>query len=136
MAGAIAYATYIEVGVYLKAALLAGNQSLITTYCLDGSRAIDRYTDRYFYPQGTSTRYFDGNGTNEITIPVHDFYSLTVLKVALVENNDPTDATQWYTISGDGKTPPSNYYLEPSNPVEIGSAADQTALQPYCRVSL
>ena len=136
MAGAVAYATYTDVAVYLKAASLAGNQPMFTTFCLNASRGIDRYCERYFYANGTATKYFDGAGTPELTLWEHDFYTLTVLKVALVENNDPTDNTQWYTISGNGVTPPSNFYLEPANPVEIGSVGDQTAVRPYYRIAL
>ena len=136
MAGATAYATYTDVAVYLKAASLAGNQPMFTTFCLNASRGIDRYCERYFDARGAATRYFDGNGSPELTIAEHDFYSLTVLKIALNENNDFTDPAQAYTISGDGKTPPSNYYLGPSNPVEIGSVGDQTAVRPYYRITL
>src|SRR5207253_1061617 len=55
---------------------------------------------------------------------------------ALTENNDFTDASQAYTISGNGVTPPSNFYLEPANQVEIGSVGDQTAVRPFHRIEL
>lgn len=138
MAGAIAYATTTDVQSYVKGPTLSSgaNGTLLTTLLLRASRMIDDFCERYFYPDSTGQKFFDGDGTSKLYVPRHDFYTVTVLKIALTENTDPTDPTQWYTISGDGVTPPSNFYLEPANPDNIGAVASQTARRPYYKIEL
>ncbi len=136
MAGAAAYGTTSDVGAYLPNVVTSEESASWTILLNVASRAIDRYTDRYFYADGISTKYFDGDGSTDLYVRDHDFYTLTALKIALTENNDPADSTQWYTIHGDGITPPSNFYLEPSNRREIGSVTDQTMLEPFYRITI
>lgn len=131
MAGATAYATTAEVNGYLPNVTLSEESANWTILLNVASREIDRFCDRYFYSNGVSTKYFDADGSSALYISKHDFYTLTALKIALTENNDPADSTLWYTISGDGVTPPSNFFLYPDNEREIGSVTDQTLKRPY-----
>ena len=75
-------------------------QSLITS----SSRLIDGYLgvdDNYFYPStDTQTRYFDGNGEDEL--PIGSFISISTLQVA--ENG--TDYITWSS---------TDYYFHPYN---------------------
>ena len=75
-------------------------QSLITS----SSRLIDGYLgvdDNYFYPStDTQTRYFDGNGGDEL--PIGSFISISTLQVA--ENG--TDYITWSS---------TDYYFHPYN---------------------
>lgn len=65
----------------------------------------------------------------------HDFYSLTALKVAQIENGNPANPSDWITLTGDGITPPSDFYLEPANQTFLGK--DGSALvQPFWWVQL
>jgi hypothetical protein len=37
----------------------------------------------------------------------------------------------YYTITGDGITPPTNFVLEPANPASAGAASDQVSKRPF-----
>lgn len=136
MAGATAYATTADVNGYLPNVTLSEESANWTILLNVASREVDRFCERYFYNNASSTKYFDGDGTTGLYLPKHDFYTLTALKIALTENNDPADSSLWYTISGDGVTPPSNFYLYPDNEPEIGSVTDQTLKRPYYRIEI
>jgi hypothetical protein len=101
----------------------------------DASREIDGYCQRYFYADGVGTKYFDvpgdpysgqswpqvgGRGAKSFFCLNHDFYALTALKVAQIENGNPGSPTDWVTLTGDGITPPSDFFLEPANNNYVG----------------
>lgn len=136
MAGAASYATTTDVGAYLPSVVVAEESAGWAILLSVASRAIDRFCDRYFYSNANSVRYFDGDGSTDLYVAKHDFYTVTALKIALTENNDPADSTLWYTIHGDGVTPPSNFYLGPDNQTEIGSVTDQTLKRPYYNITI
>jgi hypothetical protein len=139
MPGVIDYATTADVAAVLPNVTLSEESAIWTTYLHVASRGIDSVCDRSFGPDGAATKYFDipRSDMTRFVLPVWagDFYTVTSLKVALVENADPV-GTNWRTISGDGITPPSNFYLGPENPDYIGTSTSATATRPFYQIDL
>lgn len=141
MAGVADYATTADVAaLYPQGDATGLDSAAFTRFLHVASRGVDRYTDRFFYADGSSTKYFDIKTAdlNRFFVPagLGDFYSPSAIKIALNPNSDPADATQWVTLSGDGVTPPSNYFLLPDNPPYVGSATSASARQPYFGIEL
>jgi hypothetical protein len=97
------------------------------------SRGIDGLTDRFFYNDAPSTKYFDGDGTATLLV-YPDFYSPTAIKIASFENADPT-TSDYVQLTGDGVTPPSDFFLDPANQYYVGKAGDSNH-RPFTRVSI
>jgi hypothetical protein len=136
------YAETDDIAGYLPKVPTA-QQPVWAQLCSVASRGIDRFTDRYFYNDTGTVKYFDvfgDPGPGGSTIRTfrsfkHDFYGATIVKVAQVENADPAVATDWVTLTGDGITPPSDYFLEPGNETYLGKAGD-TNTKPYDTIEL
>lgn len=133
--GPVAYATNSDVfgtSGYLRDPSSTGNANIMTTLLNAASRFIDEKCGRFFYDDGTYTRYFDIlNPTREITLPI-DFYpdavNGVVVKLAFYENQP---LSGWLTLTGDGKTPgATNFFLWPTNPKPY-LATGQTTVFPY-----
>ena len=153
MAGPLDYCTANDVSARVPNALEAEEAANWTDFIHTASRAIDGFCDRYFYtdPAGAGIRYFDVDGdpyTGRDTWPPngarggkmlflyrHDFYDLTALKVAQIENGNPNSPTDWITLTGDGIVPPSDFYLEPSNQSYIGKSGS-ALVKPFWWVEL
>jgi hypothetical protein len=153
LAGAINYVGAEDVQLYVQQNVVAKEGGLWDALAGAASRAIDGFCERYFYPDpaGPATKYFDVDGdpyTGRDTWPPngarggkmlfldkHDFYALTVLKVAQIENGNPNSPTDWITLTGDGITPPSDFYLEPANQTYVGKAGDAHA-KPFWWIQL
>jgi hypothetical protein len=107
------------------------------------SRSIDAWIDRYLFADGVATKYFDVDGsTDPGASPVthlqlfgDDFYNLTALKLATRENADPAVAGDWVQLTGDGVTPPSDFFLGPPNRSYVGVDGDVNR-RPYHRIEL
>jgi hypothetical protein len=131
MAGPASYATRDDVAANLPTVDEAAEGPTWDFFAGLVSRAIDLVTDRYFWTEGPTIKYFDGEGGRWLTLRKHDFYSVTKLRVALYENADPAGGS-WIQLIGDGVTPPSNFYLEPGNPDYI--AGSTTLRKPYSTI--
>lgn len=150
MAGPADYAQTSDITAFLPD-VPATKQATWPDLIHAASREIDKYTERYFYPDGTGTKYFDvpgdpytgrsswplvgGNGPKTLFITNHDFYAVTALKVAQIENGNPASSTDWTTLVGDGVTPPSDFYCEPSNQTYLGKNNDTNA-KPFYWIEL
>lgn len=107
------------------------------------SRSIDAWIDRYLFADGIATKYFDVDGsTDPGASPVthlqlfgDDFYNLTALKLATRENADPAVTGDWVQLTGDGVTPPSDFFLGPPNRSYVGVDGDVNR-RPYYRIEL
>jgi hypothetical protein len=145
MPGPTDYAQSSDVLAYLPN-VPTGQQSTWISLISIASRAIDGYCRRYFYSDGAATKYFDvsgdpftgrdswppsgGRGGKTLFVHNHDFYSVTAIKVAQVENGNPASSSDGVTLSGDGVTPPSDFFLEPGNGWYIGKNGDASK-RPY-----
>lgn len=128
------YAVPNDVSAYLPNVVQSEESAIWTSLLSVASRDIDRFCDRYFYPDTTGTKYFDGNDSQLLYCPSHDFYSLTALKVARYENADPA-GTDWITFDGNGLVPPSNFFCEPANETYVGTTG-QSAVKPFYKIVL
>jgi hypothetical protein len=151
LAGPADYCTPDDIQLRLPNASEGEEATNWSDYIHSASRAIDRFCKRYFYPDGTGLKYFDVEGdpyTGRDTWPPngarggkmlfldkHDFYNLTALKVAQIENGNPNSPTDWITLTGDGITPPTDFFLEPSNQTYVGKFGD-TNKKPFWWVQL
>ena len=133
------YAATTDLAAYLPNVVPAEENANWTTFLHAASRAIDGWCDRYFYADGSALKYFnvDNDKSTRFVLPdwAGDFYSPTLVKIALYENADPA-GTDWTTISGDGVTPPSNYFCGPENPARLGNSASPTLTRPFHWISL
>lgn len=99
------------------------------------SRSIDGFCDRYFYNDGPSTKYFDGDDSQLLLVP--DFFGAATVRVAGFENADPA-GSDWTTLTGDGVTPPSDFFFEPAPGQQlpyVGKSGDDHA-RPWYRIRL
>jgi|SRR5579859_1092692 len=139
MAGVVDYCKVTDIAAQLPNATVSEEQAVWTQFIHAASRGIDTICDRSFGPDGTATKYFDipRSDMTRFILPVWagDFYNPTAIKVALVENADPA-GTNWRTLTGDGITPPSNYYLGPENPDYIGTNDSPSATRPFYWIDL
>lgn len=99
----MAYTTKAKLEAYIGKTLTSGQNTLFDSWVLAAKNYIENYTGRKFEQEAGATRYFDGNGGNEIIID--DFTaitSLTVLEVdgttlqLLVEGDDQDFVTYPY----------------------------------------
>lgn len=135
MPGPTDYAQTSDVLAYIPD-VPAAKQVTWPTFLHTASREIDGYCGRYFYPDGVGTKYFDVpgdsaaggstwppsgmRGPKRLFVLNHDFYTVTALKVANIENGNPANSTDWTTLTGDGVVPPTDFFLEPSNQTYLG----------------
>lgn len=129
-----AYATTADLGTYLESFDQTANATIATTLLNYASRFIDLKTGQYFYDDGSSTKYFDGDGTMNWTSD-HPFFSLTELTIAHFENEA---LANWYSATADGSdgiTPPSNFWLWPRNPQPSGNTTTGL-LRPYWGIDM
>ncbi len=142
MPGPALYAQTSDMQAYLPD-VPAAQQGTWAGFLAVASRSIDDWCERYFYADGTATKYFDVPGaTDPGASPVtmlelfdHDFYTLTALKVALRENGDPALASDWIQLTGDGITPPSDFFLGPANQVYVGKDGDSNK-RPFYKIEI
>ncbi len=136
------YCAPADVQVYVPGIVLAEETAIWAILCGVSARAIDGYTDRYFFSDAGSTRYFDVAGDpssstilRSFQMAKHDFYGATTIKIAQIENGDPAVSTDWVQLTGDGITPPSDFYLEPANETYVGMTGDAHA-KPFDRIEI
>lgn len=133
------YAQTSDVQAYLSSVPNA-QQASWPALLSSASRGIDEFVGRHFYNDVSSVKYFDvegdpSSGTIISSLELPDFYGSTVVKVAQRENGDPAVAADWVTLTGDGLTPPSDFFLEPSYQDYVGKTGDVN-LRPYHRIVL
>lgn len=126
------YGTVEDFDAYLQGTPPGDNVEVKTMLLASASRFIDRKCGQWFYNDGSSTKYFDGEGGYEFTSE-WPFFSLTALKMAYFENQP---LANWLTATGDGIAPPSNFWLTPRNPRPAGSSLNLSALEPYWGIDL
>jgi len=137
VAGLASYATLTDLGAYLPGFDPTLNAAIGTQLLADASRFIDNQCHRFFYSDTTAERWFSvANANTTRQILYRDFYSVTQVRILKAENNDITDATKYDIVTGNGITPPSNFWLIPENPDLAGSTTSATALRPYYGIQL
>ncbi len=139
---AIANYTTIDangLGAYLPDVDLTANATVLALLNSAASRFIDHITGQWFWNDGGSVKYFDQVGPDgrmeggPQLNTMQPFFSLTSIQLAYFENQP---LSQWLTLTGDGITPPSNYYLWPRNPRNAGIVGQPTALKPFWGIDL
>lgn len=143
MSGPADYCSADDISARVPNALESEEAQNWTDYIHVASRAIDRFCDRYFYPDPiTGVKYFDvegdpssGTSIRMLQLQDHDFYGATTIKVALFENADPAVTADWVTLTGDGITPPSDFFLEPANQTYVGKNGDVNR-KPFYRIRI
>lgn len=139
-AGLANYAVAADVHTYLPN-LNASEDGLLDVFAGVVSRAMDGWTSRFFYFETGAVKYFDvegdpTSGTIIRSAPLQiDFFGATTVKIAQRENADPGVTGDWVTLTGDGSTPPSDFFLEPANETFIGKTGD-TNRKPFSRIEL
>jgi hypothetical protein len=135
------YALAADVSAYLPKVPVA-QQATWAQLLSAASRGIDGFCERYFYNDTGSTRYFDVPGDPDGSTPIrtflmgkHDFYGITTVKIAEIENADPAVTGDWVQLTGDGITPPSDFFFEPANEAYIGKTGDVN-IKPWSRIEL
>lgn len=129
-----AYATSTDLSTYLESIDTTANATIITTLLNYASRLIDLKTGQYFYDDGSSTKYFDADGTRHLDTD-HPFFSLSNLTIAHFENEA---LANWYSATADGSdgiTPPSNFWLFPRNPLPVDNTVS-SGLRPYWGIDM
>jgi hypothetical protein len=87
----MSYTSGTTVANYLGRALSAGESALMTSWIAAVKRFIENYTHCVFEQEAAATRYFDGNGQNELN--VDEFLSISALVIL------ETDGTELQTLT-------------------------------------
>lgn len=129
-----AYAQPADLAVYLPD-VPSGQQTNWPIFLAAASEFINAKCHQFFYPAGIDTKYFDGDGTGHFRTGGWPFYTITAVTLAYYENQ-PT--AQWIAnLTGDGKTPGSNYFLWPRNPkLYLSSGGTVTSAKPFFGLDL